>query len=76
MKMSAGEASLLAKLETIEHNQKKIMEALLVNDNDCVIQNIWNQLDQELKEHKKLKAEAKKNGYTLAQYKKKLENDK
>ncbi|AHI58048.1 hypothetical protein P344_03535 [Spiroplasma mirum ATCC 29335] len=80
--MTSGEASLLAKLEQIEHNQKKIMIAITilasfqsVNLHDEII-NKWFDVDKELAEKKRLKAQAKQNGYTLAQWKKKLESDK
>lgn len=77
MKMSAGEANLLAKLEQIDHNQKKIMRGILniaetftkndfkeltnIDDENCnlatIIQEDWNWLDVQLKEHKKLTPE-------------------
>lgn len=71
MKMTAGEASLLAKLEKIEHNQNKIMEAILVNDNDFTIQNIWIIMDEQEKQIKKDKQQAKKEGYTYSAWLKK-----
>ncbi|WP_425380124.1 hypothetical protein [Spiroplasma endosymbiont of Stenodema calcarata] len=94
--MTSGEASILGKLEQIEHNQKKIMRGILnisetftkndfkeltnIDDENCnlatIIQDDWDWLDNQLKEHKKLKAQAKRNGYTLAQWKKIMENDK
>lgn len=80
--MTSGKASLLAKLEQIEHNQKKIMIAITilesfhsVNLHDEII-NKWFDVDQELAEKKQLKAQAKWNDYILAQWKKKLESEK
>lgn len=83
MKMSAGEASILGKIEEIDHNQKKIMDGILIlaNCKSCpdTYMNVgksWEKLDKELAEKKRLKAQAKRNGYTLAQWKKKMEEDK
>lgn len=81
--MTSGEASLLAKLEQIEHNQKKIMVALesiclgAADSNRLKVIHInWESMDKELAEKKRLKAQAKRNCYTTAQWKKKLESDK
>lgn len=92
MKMTAGEASLLAKLEKIEHNQEKIMLGIIelsnqielntINENgeedieksfllsDLILTN-WNRMDEELKQVKKDKQQAKKEGYTYSAWLKK-----